>query len=92
MANLFKYGFFSFPAAISLLIMQIYIPSYIAQMGVFSLTAIGMVFFAARLIDMVSDLLIGYASDITPTKYGRRRIWILLGTPVFLLVFYHNTP
>jgi glycoside/pentoside/hexuronide:cation symporter, GPH family len=88
MANLFKYGFFSFPAAISLLIMQIYIPSYIAQMGVFSLTAIGMVFFAARLIDMVSDLLIGYASDITPTKYGRRRIWILLGTPVFLLVFY----
>tara|TARA_R110002096_G_scaffold257381_1_gene450765 strand:+ start:84335 stop:85594 length:1260 start_codon:yes stop_codon:yes gene_type:complete len=88
MVNLFKYGFFSFPAAISLLIMQIYIPSYIAQMGVFSLTAIGLVFFAARLIDMVTDLLIGYASDITPPKYGRRRMWILLGTPVFLLIFY----
>ena len=88
MANLFKYGFFSFPAAISLLIMQIYIPSYIAKMGVFSLTAIGIVFFAARLIDVLSDLLIGYASDVTPPKFGRRRIWILIGTPIFLLIFY----
>jgi len=88
MVNLFRYGFFSFPAAISLLIMQVYIPSYIAQMGLFDLTAIGIVFFAARLIDMVSDLLIGYASASTPPKYGRRRIWIVVGTPIFLFVFY----
>ena len=87
MLNLFKYGLFSFPAAISLLIMQIYIPSFIAEMGVFSLTTIGIIFFAARLIDMVSDLL-GYASDKTPPEYGRRRIWILIGTPIFLLIFY----
>lgn len=88
MLNLFKYGLFSFPAAISLLIMQIYIPSFIAEMGVFSLTTIGIIFFAARLIDMVSDLLVGYASDKTPPEYGRRRIWILIGTPIFLLIFY----
>ena len=88
MLNLFKYGLFSFPAAISLLIMQIYIPSFIAEMGIFSLTTIGIIFFAARLIDMVSDLLVGYASDKTPPEYGRRRIWILIGTPIFLLLFY----
>ena len=88
MLNLFKYGLFSFPAAISLLIMQIYIPSFIAEMGIFSLTTIGIIFFAARLIDMVSDLLVGYASDKTPPEYGRRRIWILIGTPIFLLIFY----
>jgi len=86
MLNLFKYGLFSFPAAISLLIMQIYIPSFIAEMGIFSLTTIGIIFFAARLIDMVSDLLVGYASDKTPPEYGRRRIWILIGTPIFLLI------
>jgi len=88
MFNLFRYGFFSFPAAVSLLMMQVYIPSYIAQIGVFSLTTIGIVFFAARLIDMLSDLFIGYASDITPPNFGRRRIWIALGTPFFLLIFY----
>ncbi|MDG1996317.1 MAG: MFS transporter [Emcibacteraceae bacterium] len=88
MVNLFRYGFFSFPAAISLLIMQVYIPSYIAQLGLFDLTSIGIVFFGARLVDMISDLLIGYASDRTSPKYGRRKIWILLGTPIFLLVFY----
>ena len=88
MLNLFKYGLFSFPAAISLLIMQIYIPSFIAEMGIFSLTTIGIIFFAARLVDMVSDLLVGYASDKTPPEYGRRRIWILIGTPIFLLIFY----
>ena len=88
MLNLFKYGLFSFPAAISLLIMQIYIPSFIAEIGIFSLTTIGIIFFAARLIDMVSDLLVGYASDKTPPEYGRRRIWILIGTPIFLLIFY----
>lgn len=94
MANLVRYGFFSFPAAISLLIMQVYIPSYIAEMGVFSLTAIGMVFFAARLVDTISDLVIGYASDMTPARYGRRRIWILFGTPVFMMIFYQllNVP
>lgn len=88
MINLVRYGFFSFPAAISLLIMQVYIPSYIAEMGVFSLTAIGLIFFVARLVDTISDLVIGYASDKTPAEYGRRRLWILIGTPFFLIAFF----
>ena len=43
---------------------------------------------AKNIIPMVSDLLVGYASDKTPPEYGRRRIWILIGTPIFLLIFY----
>ena len=70
MLNLFKYGLFSFPAAISLLIMQIYIPSFIAEMGVFSLTTIGIIFFAARLIDMVSDLLVAMLLIKHPQNMG----------------------
>lgn len=83
-----NYGLLSFPAAISLLLMQVYIPPYIAEQGVLSITMIGLVFFAARLVDTVSDPLIGYLSDRTPMQKGKRRIWILVGVPLFLVVFY----
>ena len=83
-----NYGLLSFPAAISLLLMQVYIPPYIAEQGVLSITMIGLVFFAARLVDTVSDPLIGYLSDRTPLQQGKRRIWILVAVPLFLIVFY----
>lgn len=83
-----NYGLLSFPAAISLLLMQVYIPPFIAEQGILSITIIGIVFFAARLVDTVSDPLIGYLSDITPLKTGKRRIWILISVPLFLIVFY----
>lgn len=83
-----NYGFLSFPAAISLLLMQVYIPPYIAEQGTLSITMIGLVFFAARLVDTVSDPLIGFLADRTPMKKGKRRIWILVGVPLFLVVFY----
>lgn len=83
-----NYGLLSFPAAISLLLMQVYIPPFIAEQGILSITIIGLVFFAARLVDTVSDPLIGYLSDKTPLKTGKRRIWILVSVPLFLIVFY----
>ena len=83
-----NYGLLSFPAAISLLLMQVYIPPHIAEQGALSITMIGLVFFAARLVDTVSDPLIGYLSDRTPLQKGKRRVWILIAVPLFLIVFY----
>lgn len=86
--NILRYGFFAFPAAISLLTMQVYMPTFIAQTTTFSFTTVGIIFFVARLIDTGTDPLIGYFSDRTPQKFGRRRIWLIAATPFFLLVFF----
>jgi len=82
------YGFFSFPAAISLLIMQVYIPAYISELSGLSLTIVGIIFLAARLVDTGSDLVVGYLTDLTSARGKSRRLWIMWGTPVFLVVFW----
>lgn len=88
MSNLVKYGFFSFPAAISLLTMQVYMPTYLSQFDFISFSAVGVIFFLARLVDTVSDPVIGYYSDHTEFIFGRRRTWLFSATPIFLIVFY----
>ncbi|MCP4757720.1 MAG: MFS transporter [Proteobacteria bacterium] len=40
----------------------------------------GMVFAVGKIWDAISDPLMGYISDRTQTKYGRRRIYFLAGT------------
>jgi Na+/melibiose symporter-like transporter len=63
----------------------IYLPSFYALGGKLSLTVIGTAFFAARLWDAITDTLIGALSDRTSTRWGRRKPWIVIGTP-FLLI------
>ena len=86
--TLTRYGLFAFPAAIALLTMQVYLPTYLSETSGLSFTVIGVIFLLARLVDTVSDPLIGYWSDRTPERYGKRRIWLLAGTPIFLVIFY----
>ena len=47
--DLLRYGFFSLPAAISLLTMQVYMPAFLAENPAFSFSLIGLLFFGARL-------------------------------------------
>lgn len=41
--------------------------------------------FCGRLVDALADPFIGYLSDRTRTRWGRRRPWIFLGAPFFTL-------
>ena len=43
---------------------------------------------AGRLIDGVIDPLVGYWSDSLRTRWGRRRPFIVLGTPLLLVAFF----
>ncbi len=59
-------------------------PLYSTQVGL-SLTQVGVILFATRIWDLVTDFIIGLVSDRFRCRYGRRKPWILLGMPVLAL-------
>ncbi len=50
------------------------------------LAAIGRAIFS--IWDAVDNILFGYLSDNTRTKWGRRRPWLMLALPFLFTVFY----
>ncbi len=84
-ATLTSYGFLAFPLAAAVLSLQVFLPTYYAQATGLSLTVIGGVLLIARLWDTVTDPIIGYLSEKTPARFGRRRFWVLLGSPLIAL-------
>ena len=65
-----------------------YLPAYVfvanhyaATFGL-SLAALGLCLIGIRAADALSDPIIGYLSDRTPARLGRRRIWIIASVPI----------
>ena len=82
---LLAYGLPGLPIALLLLPLTVYLPVYYAEDLGLGLAVVGLVLLAARLWDLVTDPLIGLLSDHSPFATGRRRPWILLGTPLVIL-------
>jgi len=60
------------------------IPHYSGALGV-SLGAVGSMLMLARISDVLTDPLIGEASDRWRSRFGRRKPWIFVGTPLMML-------
>ena len=82
--SLLAYGGPSAPLNILMLQLIVYIPPFYAQEMGLDLAAVGLVFFLARAWDAVIDPLVGSLSDNTRTRWGRRKPWVLVGTPVLM--------
>lgn len=77
-------------APISMLMMMVIVylaPFYSSHMGL-ELAAVGGIFFLARMWDAVIDPVVGNLSDLTQSKYGRRKPWIAIGTPLLIVCVY----
>lgn len=59
-------------------------PFYVAERSV-DIALLGGAWIAIRMFDAFSDPLIGWLSDRTPARFGRRRIWLAASVPVLLL-------
>lgn len=59
-------------------------PFYVAERKV-DIAALGAAWIAIRMFDAFSDPVIGWLSDRTPGRWGRRRIWLAASVPVLLL-------
>ncbi|MFQ3622294.1 MAG: MFS transporter, partial [Acetobacteraceae bacterium] len=70
------YALPAFPLAILGLPLNVYLPAFWGETMGLGLSAVGAVLLATRLIDGVTDPLVGWLSDRTRTRFGRRRPWI----------------
>ncbi len=80
--RLVAYALPALPLAALTLPVYLLIPSfYIEVMGA-SATAVGAALLAIRVFDAFTDPIAGYLSDLTRSRFGRRRVWMLAGAPL----------
>ena len=88
MKTLVAYGSLGFPIAILGYPMTLFLhPYYAGELGL-GLAAISTVLLISRMTDFITDPLMGWISDHTNSRFGRRRPFIVLGLPVMLFGIY----
>ena len=76
------YGIAGMPAMYGyFLVLVMYMKYASVELGI-STAVIGTVFFVAKCWDAVSDPMVGYLSDRTQSRFGRRRPWLIVGAPL----------
>jgi len=83
-ARLLAYSAPAVPLAVMLIPLNALLPYFYDEVIGVSASLVGMALLAARLSDVVTDPLCGWLSDHTRARFGRRRIWIASGVPVFV--------
>jgi Na+/melibiose symporter-like transporter len=86
-----KLGIYALPSIpLGFLTLPVYyfLPPFYATSLHVDLAAIGGFLLASRGLDFILDPMVGKWSDATPSRYGRRKIWMLLGTPVLMIGAY----
>ena len=87
--TIFAHGALGLPLAVIGYPLAIWIPAhYSGGLGI-SLAAVGTILMLARLTDVITDPLMGEISDRWHTRIGRRRPWLLIGTPVMSIGVYN---
>ena len=79
------YGVLGLPLAALGLPLVVYLPPFYAQMAALNTGLVGVIIFVARLVDVISDPIVGTASDRMSSRFGRRRPWIAAGIPLLML-------
>ena len=86
--TLFFYGLADVPVMFALMPMSIYLYRfYTGDIGL-AISTVANIVLMARLFDVVTDPLIGYLSDHTRSRFGRRKPWILASVPLLMIGIY----
>lgn len=82
------------PIAALTIAVTVHLPKYFASEVGLSLVLVGSAFGLIRLIDIPIDPLLGLAMDRTRSRFGRYRLWTLIGVPILMGALYMliNTP
>ena len=83
-SKLVAFGIPEYAIYLSSIPITLYIPYvYSADFGL-ELAHIGLILMLARITDVITDPLIGYLSDRTKSKFGRRKPWMAGGAIVMM--------
>ena len=86
--TLFFYGLSDAPVMLASFPMMLYMNKFYAtDMGI-DLAALATILLLARVFDLITDPLVGYLSDHTKTRWGRRKPWIFASIPLLMLGIY----
>ena len=88
LSTLHCYATIAAPLAAAFIALQVIVPTFYAESTGLSLTVIGLVLLAARLWDMVTDPIVGILSDRTPQRFGKRKIWVVVATPLIIIAVW----
>ena len=82
--RLLAYALVEFPVGGAMNAMSLFLGFHYHSLGV-DLAQIGLIMMAARLLDVLIDPTVGLMSDRTRTTWGRRKVWVAAGAPIFVL-------
>ncbi len=71
--------------AIAAFPLALFIPSFYADELGLPLAGVGIAIGVSRILDVLTDPLIGSLSDRTDTRWGRRKPWIVCGAPLLMV-------
>jgi len=86
--RLLAYALIEFPVGGAMNATSLFLGFHYASLGV-DLAEIGLIMMVARLIDVLIDPAVGLMSDRTRIRYGRRKVWVIAGAPVFVLACWN---
>lgn len=78
------FGLPSIPISALGLPIVVYLPPFYSHDMGLSLSVVGTVFMLARFWDVFTDPVLGMLSDRYPTRWGRRRHWIVIAAPILI--------
>lgn len=82
------FGVLSFPISLGVVSVLTFVPTYYAiDLGI-GLTAAGLIFAGGRIIDVVTDPVIGHLSDETRSPGGKRLPWMIVGALILCPTLY----
>ena len=82
------YGAPAVGAGYMYLLLSLYTMKFATDVLLLAPAVMGMIYSASRIWDAVSDPLVGYLSDRTTTRLGRRRTWLLISSLPIAITFY----
>ena len=88
-ARLLAYASPAIPIAALGVPLAVYLPNFYAGPMGLGLATVGTIFMIARLWDVIVDPLLGIWSDRFPSRWGRRRHWMVMSVPILLVASYY---
>ena len=82
------YAMPAFALAVVGIPIYVYLPKFYTDVVGIDIVSLGYILFSVRIFDAVTDPPIGYISDRTDSRYGRRRPYIALGSFCVALIMY----